>query len=421
LNVLNAWREARNILCVRLDNLGDVLMTTPAIRALKFAGNGDAGNGAAANSVAGSSGPMRRITLLASPAGAAAAAYSPEIDHAMACAVPWMKHASASSKSLLELRDRLEAARFDAAVIFTVYSQSPLPAAMLCFAAGIPLRLAHCRENPYHLLTDWVKEPEPGEVVRHETRRQLDLVKTIGAETADERLSFRVPAAAHTAVQRMLAELRVSPADTLVTLHPGASAASRRYSAERYAEVARRLLRAPGCSVAVTGDAGERALVEAVCHSADGLAAQGRIHNLAGRLALPELAALIQRSRVLISNNTGPAHLAAAVGTAVVDLYALTNPQHAPWRVPHRLLFRDVPCRYCYKSICPRGGNDCLDVDPAEVAAAAQALMAGRGGMGKALPQAGTGSAGAGSANSLPRVLHRMPPIPAQPPSTLDA
>ena len=61
-----------------------------------------------------------------------------------------------------------------------------------------------------------------------------------------------------------------------------------------------------------------------------------------------------------MANNTGPVHIAAAVGTPVVDLYALTNPQHTPWGVPNRVLFHDVPCKYCYKSVCPQGHHDCL-------------------------------------------------------------
>ena len=77
-----------------------------------------------------------------------------------------------------------------------------------------------------------------------------------------------------------------------------------------------------------------------------------------------------------IRNATAPVHIAAAVGTPVVDLYALTNPQHVPWRVPHRVLYRDVPCRYCYKSVCPAGHHDCLaQVRPAEIADAIRALV----------------------------------------------
>jgi ADP-heptose:LPS heptosyltransferase len=79
---------------------------------------------------------------------------------------------------------------------------------------------------------------------------------------------------------------------------------------------------------------------------------------------------------VLISNNTGPVHIAAAVQTPVVDLYALTNPQHTPWGVPHRILNHDVPCRNCYQSVCPQGDNACLNnVDPARVADAARELL----------------------------------------------
>ncbi|WP_374011329.1 glycosyltransferase family 9 protein [Massilia sp. Se16.2.3] len=66
-----------------------------------------------------------------------------------------------------------------------------------------------------------------------------------------------------------------------------------------------------------------------------------------------ELGALLAQASLVVSNNTGPAHIAAAVGTPVVDLYALTNPQHTPWRVPNRVLNHDVDCRYCHRSVCP--------------------------------------------------------------------
>ena len=159
------WGSCRNVLCVRLDALGDVLMTTPALRALK-------------ESAAG-----RRVTLLTSPAGAAVAPLVPELDACWTYESPWMK-ATASrpdSREDLAMIERLRAGRFDAAVIFTVYSQNPLAAAFLCHLAEIPLRLGHCRENPYHLPTHWVIDPEPGTVVRHEVRRQLDLVASVGA------------------------------------------------------------------------------------------------------------------------------------------------------------------------------------------------------------------------------------------------
>jgi ADP-heptose:LPS heptosyltransferase len=81
-------------------------------------------------------------------------------------------------------------------------------------------------------------------------------------------------------------------------------------------------------------------------------------------------------ARLLLSNNSGPVHIAAALGTPVVDLYALTNPQHTPWGVAARVLNRDVPCRHCLKSICPQGHHQCLRGVPAdEVAEAALQLI----------------------------------------------
>src|SRR5436305_12821711 len=123
------WDRAERVLCVRLDTLGDALMTTPALRALKEAH------------------PGRHLTLLTSAPGAAAAALVPEIDDVIVYDAPWLKATAPRPDSEPEwaMADRLRRLGFDAAVIFTVFSQNPLPAAMLCFLADIPRRLAHCR------------------------------------------------------------------------------------------------------------------------------------------------------------------------------------------------------------------------------------------------------------------------------------
>src|SRR5205085_9424931 len=98
-------------------------------------------------------------------------------------------------------------------------------------------------------------------------------------------------------------------------------------------------------------------------------------YSLAGLLDLGELAALIQLAPLLIANNTGPAHIAAALGTPVLVLYALTHPQHAPWMVNSRVLYHDVPCKFCYRSICPQAHHNCLSlVTPGEVVEAAKEL-----------------------------------------------
>lgn len=356
MSKLRNWEYAANILCVRLDALGDVLMTTPALRALK------------------ETCPARRLTLLTSPAATPLASLVPEIDDVIVYDAPWMKataprHDSRPDKRMIR---RLRRGRFDAAVIFTVYSQNPLPAALLCYLADIPLRLAHCHENPYQLLSDWIIDKEPQAGIRHEVQRQLDLVATIGCRTTGERLSLRVPAAARHKIRAHLDRIGIEPDGRWVVIHPGASAPSRRYPLEGFIEVARRLRNDHGCRVVVTGADGE-------CHLAECLQRAVGIgcDCLAGCLDLPELAALLEAAPVVICNNTGPAHVAAAVGTPVVDLYALTNPQHTPWGVPSRVLNHDVPCKYCYKSVCPQLHHDCLrKVTPEQVVAAACELLA---------------------------------------------
>lgn len=359
------WRAACNVLCVRLDTIGDVVMTGPALRALK------------------ASVPGRRITLLTSPPGAAAAALLPEVDEAIAYEAPWMKRERPSERApdeemVTTLRER----DFDAAVIFTVYTQSPLPAALLCHLAGVPLRAAHCRENPYGLLTDWVPEPEPDRMVRHEVRRQLDLVGGLGAPTGDERLTLALPESARNRARTELAQVGIDRTQGWAIIHPGSTAGSRRYPEELWASACRALAGEHGVQLVFTGDAADAEVVERVRTLAGGPGP-----SLVGRLSLADLAAMLEAAPVLAAGNTGPVHLAAAVGTPVVDIYALTNPQHTPWGVPSRVLFHDVPCRWCYRSVCPEGHHLCLrGVTPESIVAATLELLSGAGGAPAELP-----------------------------------
>lgn len=360
---ISPWGEdVKRILCVRLDRLGDILMTTPAIRALR------------------ESVPGRHITLLTSSVGAHAAPFLSDVDDVIAYDAPWHGLSPASSPERdLAMQRTLQAGRFDAAAIFTVYSQSALPAAMLCYLAGIPRRLAHCRENPYGLLTDWACETEPSGGVRHEVERQLALVARVGAVCADTRMRFHVTSEARQAVQARLAERGIAAQSPWFVIHPGASAASRRYPTERFGEVATRLARASAWPILLTGSADEAPLIREVMDAASP-PVRARLHDLSGLLNMGEFAALIEGTAVLVTNNSGPVHLASALGTPVVDLYALTNPQHTPWQTEHRILFRDVECRWCYRGVCPEGHHACLlGVPASEVAAAALELAGARG------------------------------------------
>lgn len=354
-----AWLDARNILVVRLDHLGDVVMTTPAIGAIRHCS------------------PGARLTLLASKAGAAALKHIPSLDDAIVYDAPWTQGPSGgagrSAQDDKRLINELTRRAFDAAVIFTVCMQSALPAALMCRLAGIPLRLAHSREDPHDLLTHWVPDTEVcASGMRHEVARQLDLVKSVGFRACDERMQFRYPASDVLDMRRKFAQAGADLLRPYIVVHPGASAASRRYPAERFGQAAQAIVEASGCQVVFVGGTDEAPLIEA---------AQARMDtpgvSLAGQLTLGELAALLAGAQVMVCNNSGPVHIAAAVGTPVAVLYALTNPQHTPWKVSAHVLNHDVPCRNCLQSVCPeQHHHECLrGVEPGEVARAALDLI----------------------------------------------
>ena len=316
--------------------------------------------------------PGRTITLLTSPAGTSVSKLMGEVDATITHEAAWTRGDNAAHGDV-ELIERLRAERFDAAVIFTVFTQSAVPAAYLCRLAGIPLRLAHSRERPYALLTDWAPDPEPDQLVRHEVERQLALVAHVGARTTDTALRVNVSPADATRVQALMAREGLSRASGQgwLVVHPGSTAASRRYPIDLWARACARLTGEHALQIVLTGDAGDRELVAAI---------QSQVGSptvsLAGRLSLGELAALLQAAPLLLSGNSGPVHLAAGVGTAVLDVYALTNPQHTPWGVPSRVLINDVPCRWCFRSVCPEGHHLCLrGIAPERIVEAALQLL----------------------------------------------
>jgi ADP-heptose:LPS heptosyltransferase len=351
---LRAWQDASNILIVRLDNLGDVLMSTPAISAVRQRCAG-------------------KLTLLTSRVGAAAAAHVPALDDVIVYDAPWVKVGAGSAPSAdRRMIARLARRRFDAAIVFTVCTQSALPAAMMCRLAGIGLRLAHSRENPYGLLSHWVPDTEVcADGMRHEVMRQLDLVRAVGFEAADDALVFRCVEKDIAVARRKLFEAGADPQRPHVVVHTGSSAASRRYPAERFGRAAAGIAKSSDAQIVFVGGRDE---VEQACQAQVAMGAPSI--SLAGMLTLGELAALIADASLVVCNNSGPAHLAAAGGTPVVVLYALTNPQHTPWKVPCRILNELVPCRNCLKSVCPQGHHRCLlGVEPDRVADAALELL----------------------------------------------
>jgi ADP-heptose:LPS heptosyltransferase len=344
------WPAARRLLVVRTDNLGDVLMAGPALRALRRAA------------------PRARITLLAAPAGAAAAPLLPEVGGVLVASPSWQQLGGgpAPAASETELVDRIAAGRFDAAVVLTSFSQSPWPAAYACLLAGVPVRVGTSKEFGGALLTHWVPAPPDG---LHQVDRMLDLLAAVGVPAVDRRMAVEVPPAAAPAVRSALAAAGVPPGSPYVVLLPGASCSARRWPAARFGAAAARIA-ADGLVPVVAGTERERPLVETAV--AVGGAA---VRPLVGALDVPGLAALLAGAAVAVTNNSGGLHLAASVGTPVVAAFAGTEQeeQYAPREVPAVLLRRPTGCAPCRQLTCPYDAA-CLDLPPASVADAALRL-----------------------------------------------
>src|SRR5207248_9880333 len=217
---MSEWLAAQNILAIRLDNIGDVIMLGPALRAVKETSL-DA-----------------RLTLLASSAGATAVPLLPWIDEVIVCRAIWQDvggHVPFDPEREMQLIKMLSERKFDAALIFTSFSQTPHVPGYVCYLAGIPLRAGESKEFSGGVLTTELRSA-PDEL--HQVERNLRLVEHLGFVVRQRRLTVAISDEARRAVPELLqrAELRVD--EPFMLLHPGASAKARRYPPERFGQVA---------------------------------------------------------------------------------------------------------------------------------------------------------------------------------------
>lgn len=352
---MNGWLESKNIVAIRLDNIGDILMLGPALRAVK------------------ETSPSARLTLLASPAGSTAAPLLPWIDDVITWRPIWqdvggrMPFDPARERELIDL---LAARHFDAALIFTSFSQTPHTPGYACYLAGIPLRAGESKEFGGSTLTTELKG-SPDEL--HQVERNLRLVEHLGFVARDRSLCVMISQEARAAVPQLLRKAGLNPDEPYLLLHPGASAQARRYPAERFGVLTRLLMRR-GWQVLATGVEKEKDLVQEVLEHAPQAGA------LIGGTTLSEYAALLEGAKLVICNDTLPMHLADAVRTPVVVLFSGTDYEEQ-WRPRHtrsRLLRRPTSCHPCYLFTCPIG-QPCLDISPEEVVDEVETLLVSAG------------------------------------------
>jgi len=338
----------RRVLVARLDSDGDVLLSGPAIRA----------------AAAGWRGEPTEVTVLCGPAGAQAVALLPGVDHTIVWHCPWIAAYPDAVRpdDVRGLVDRLVAGRYDLAVILTSAHQSCLPLALLLRMAGIEVIAG-------------ISADYPGSLLDFRLRPGLDFVddapEPLRALAVANAVDCRLPAGDDGAlrVHKPPDVSSLTGCDPYVVLHPGATVPARRWPVRRCAEAVRALAAADH-RVLVTGGPSERELTAAVAGDAG--------VDLGGATGFAELAGVLAGAEVVVVGNTGPAHLAAAVGTPVVSLFSPVVPaiRWAPYRVPTVLLGdQTAPCRSTRARECPVPGHPCLtSVTATQVVAAVAAL-----------------------------------------------
>jgi ADP-heptose:LPS heptosyltransferase len=302
-----------------------------------------------------------------SPNGAEAARLLPGVARVLVHPAPWSgDHAPAMTPEAAEalVRD-VRAQGFDAGIVLTSFHQSPLPVALLLRLAAVPHLTAASGDHPGSLLDVRLRPPEPGDP-RHEVERALATVAAAGFEATpgDDRLAVRHPLPWPEA--RAAAGVAGLADGGYVVVHPGASVPARAIAPD-HAEGIVKALQARGRRVVVTGGPAEAGTTARIA------GATGAV-DLGGRLSLAELGAVLERADCLVGGNSGPAHLAAAVGTPVVSLFAPVVPAAwwRPWGVRTTVLGdQDAPCRDTRARECPVPGHPCVSgVAPDDVAEA---------------------------------------------------
>jgi len=353
---LTSDEDPTHVLVVRPDNAGDVLLAGPAVRAVAASAT--------------------RVTLWCGPQGRAAAELLPGVDRVVEHRADWIDPAAAGvdRERVLAFVDELARLHIDQALVLTSFHQSPLPAALLLRLAGVDTIAAICDDFPGALLD--IRHRVDDDI--HEVERSLSLAATLGYRLPPGDLGGlairtrgrRSAAGSGEPGSTQLATRADLPSGGIV-VHPGASVPARAWAPERYRELVGALVSA-GWPVVLTGGPGERDLTAFVAGGRDVL-------DLGGRTDLVELAGVLAGSAAVVTGNTGPAHLAAAVGTPVVSLFAPTVPagRWRPWGVRHVLLGdQDIACAGCRATRCPLPGHPCLGTVTADdVVAALRRLL----------------------------------------------
>lgn len=340
----------RNILVIKLRYIGDVLLATPALRALRD-GFQDA-----------------RLTVAVNRGTEPILKENPDVNEVLTVergtsGEPW--------RFVGELRRRC----FDCVVDLTDGDRS----AILTRLSGAPVRIGFNEEHRWRglLYTTVVQVPQGLHRVEHD----LEAVRALGIEPKAGPLVLHTSSEDEREAARVLTDagLNESGHERLVWLQPGARYWFKAWPAERFADLADRLAGTYGCRVLIGGDTSERGIAESIRKQA-----RSAPTVLAGRTTLLQSAAIMRRCALFVGNDNGPMHMAAALGVPVVALFGPSDPaEWGPRGSRLRVLYKGLDCRRCFHPTCNRGEDSCMKrISVDEVFTAAKELLASGGAVG---------------------------------------
>ena len=299
--------------------IGDMVLLTPALRALKQAF------------------PESRLEVLLRPRVADLMAAHPYVD---ACIVD--KKTEGRCRSLTRLVRQLRNTSFDLAVVLHPTS---LRNALLPFLARIPIRIGTNVSGRGMLLTKSCRD----DTSVHEVHRYLRVLELLDIDTASDALEFWYTDTDKHLIENLLRTEGIARDDRLIAVNLGTTWTTKRWNIVNFSEVIRQITHlVPEAKVVLTGSPNEQSLTEA-------LPASSAIINLVGKTTILQLGALLERCEVCLTCDSGPMHIAAAVGTPMVALFGPTDPaRHRPYGMGHTVIEKPVSCRPCYKRTCHR-------------------------------------------------------------------
>ncbi len=327
------------VLIIAPNWVGDVALAVPAIRAIRTAS------------------PRAHLAVLVRRSVAGVLAGLDWIDEL----IEWPTRPDGRPMGVWRLASRLRSGRFDTAILMP----NSFRAAMLSFLARIGRRVGYARGGRTLLLTHPIRAIKQGRrfVAESMLTYYARLADAVGCPVADPRLELATRADDRRAIDELLADSggppgRSGPSGPLLVLNPGgAFGPSKYWPAERFGQLADRLVERFGGRVVVSGAPGEREIVERVAAAMRGPA----VRLTDNPVPLSAVKELVRRADLLVTNDTGPRHFAIAFGTPVVTLFGSTDPAWTETRCPWERQVRiDLPCSPCQRKVCPLGHHDCM-------------------------------------------------------------